>query len=358
MQNAANRDRAGCHEAKLRVHGNTSGTSATSSTNGGTADDHTEDLLKGDVYHVAVYNHREKYGKEVALLPELSKQFKPLEISKDDQKVELLRKAFRHLAALEFYDVPDYDLIQECIRDFLKGPAPQEDLTIKPVSWAAIDERMMMSPESKKLGRTLVPLWDFEDDPDMLDEGIFEETEEAAKAERRPEDYLTRLPVEMRFRLAQIEYNLNAHKSGTLPPHRALRDWMQLALALLYEDWDARQYEDGGHRTSTDGFKREVYLRLLRQCESYATTFGNFSSREYYYEESEAVDTAATESNDLLLGSAPPLKKRKVAVKHLNQDQSKSDLVFVARAVFGIKRAVKSEATKKPAPPVPLSFGS
>ena len=359
MQNAANRDRVGCYEAKLWVHGDSSNSDGSA---GAGAIDRTEELLKGDVYHVAVYSHQEKHGKNESALLELSKQFPPLELSRDTQKVQLLRKAFRHLATLEFHDLPDYDLIQECIRGFLKGPLPQEDLTIKPVDWAAIDERMMMSPANRKSGRVMAPRWDFVDDHDALDEDIFEDAEETAKADRRADDYLSRLPVETRFRLAQLDYNLNAHKSGTLPPHRALRDWMQLALPLLYDDWDARKFEDGGHRTSTDGFKRDIYLRLLRQCEAYATTFDNFSSREYYYEVTGTPGTGEaleSESGAMSTESLPPPKKRKVTVKYSNQEQSKrSDLVFVARAVFGIKRAVKSEATKNTAPPVPISFGN
>lgn len=357
MQNAANRDRVGCYEAKLQVHGDLSITGNSDGSAG--VKDRTEDLLKGDVYHVAVYSHQGKHGKDESSLLELSKQFPPLEISRDVQKVQLLRKAFQHLATLEFHDFPDYDLIQECIRGFLKGPLPQENLTISPMDWAAIDERTMMSPANKKSGRIVAPRWDFVDDHDVLDEDIFEDAEEAAKAERRPDDFLSRLPVETRFRLAQLDCNLDAHKSGTLPPHRALRDWMHLALPLLYDDWDARKFEDGGHRTSTDGFKREIFLRLLRQCESYATTFENFSSREFYYKVSGSGEAIASEGATTSTDTANPPKKRKIVVKYSNQEQSKpSDLAFVARAVFGIKHAVKSEATKKPAPPVPLSFGN
>jgi len=353
MQNAAYRDRAGCFAEKVRIHGDLTGDGD---------GDLTENLLKGDLYHINVYHEKNrKEAPPASVSAEHLKKYQPLQLSKDVERVGLIRKAFKHLATLEFYDLPDYDLIQECIRGFLKGPLPTEDTHINPVDWGVIDERMMMSPENKRSGRILVPQWDFADDQDPLDEGIFEDVEEAAREESRPQDYLSRLPVETRFRLAQLDYNLDAHKSGTLPLHRALRDWMQCVLPFLYEDWDARRYEDGGHRTSTDGFKREVYLRLLQKCDAYAKTFGNFTSREYYYEETqagEAVPTKVEGNESTSETTAPKSKKRKIDVKYLHQTKRSSDLVFVSRAIFGIQRAIKTEKTKKPAPPVPLSFGS
>ena len=311
--------------------------------------DCTEDLLKGGLYHINVFE-REKQ-KEAEEDPDMLMTVpEPLEMHKDTEKVNLLRKAFNHLAKLQFYDLPDYALIQECIRGFLKG-GPSKDPVIQPIDWAEMDERMMMSPESKKSARTRVPQWDLADDLDPLDDGIFEEAEEAAEEQRKPEDFMSRLPVETRFYLAQLDCNLAAQKSGTLPPQRALRDWMQIVLPLLYEEWDARSYEDGGHRTSTDGFRRQRYLVLLRKCESYAKVFGDFASREYYYEGASSSSDAAPSSSGPV-----PLKKRKIDVKYSSQDHSKnSDLVFVSRALFGLKRAIKSETMKKSAPPPPPS---
>jgi len=340
MSHALNRDRQACFRLKERLHGDFN-------SEDGTAD-HTADLLKGDAHCVNLYR-REKQ-EEAGVDPEkLITVPEPLEMSKDTEKVNLLRKAFKHLAKLEFYDLPDYALIQECIRGFLKGE-PSKDPLIQPIDWAGMDEKMMMSPEVKKSGRTLVPQWDLVDNQDPLEDGIFDAAEEAAKEQHRPDDFLSRLPVEMRFHLAQLDCNLAAQKSGTLPPHRALRDWMQIVLPLLYEEWDARRYEDGGHRTSTDGFRRQRLLELLRKCDSYASEFGNFASREYYYE-------ATSENGGSEPSGSSARKKRKIDVKHPNQDQSKSsDLLFVSRALFGLKRAIKAETMKKSAPPMRISF--
>ena len=104
--------------------------------------------------------------------------------------------------------------------------------------------------------------------------------------------------MRLRFQLAQIDYNLVAAKSGSVPPHRALHDWMQVVLPLLYEEWNAREYEDGGHRTSTDGFKRERYLELLEKCLSYAQEFDCFGSREtlFYCRDDESSNTKASQN--------------------------------------------------------------
>lgn len=346
MSLAANRDRAACQKVKEWVHGEDTG-----------GVNHTDELLKGDIYHVAKYR-RERQKEAKVEAAKLSPVPEPLEMCKEETKVLRLRQAFQHIAQLRFWETPNYDLIQTCIRSFNHGTNP-EDPTVVQIDWGQRKPRPT-SPDPHKRNSTVQ--WDLVDGEDPFEVGFFNEAEQAAKAHRSPDDFWSRLPIERRYQLAQMDCNLEAADSACVPPHRALRDWMKVVLPLLYEDWDSRKYEDGGHRTATDGYKRTRYLELLKKCDVYAKKFHNFQAREFFYEEDSSVKTALRDvvslAEDVASESKMRLcKRRKVLIQHCSESSTTSDLVFVSRALVGLQLAIKAETGKKAPPPVRISFG-
>ena len=95
----------------------------------------------------------------------------PLPLASDENKVELLRKAFQHVASLGFYDTPNYHLLDSCLRGFLddnkKGAAKSAaedkidvfaEADIVPIEWAhsASDaEALRRKREAKKKGESV-----------------------------------------------------------------------------------------------------------------------------------------------------------------------------------------------------------
>jgi hypothetical protein len=211
------------------------------------------------------------------------------------------------------------------------------------------------SPDFRKPDR--LTMWDFveKDDEAILESDIFDDAESEAKLRRKGDDFWSRLPMAMRYQLAQLECNLRAAK--TVPPHRALRDWMVVVLPLLYHEWDAKRFEDGGHRTATDGFKRNQYLGLLKKCQVYANAFDDFQQEDCYYEmESDSMhapDSGLTVSSE---PTGPRRKRRRVAVNFGSAKSNASDLIFVSRAIVGLRLAIKAEMAKRAPPPVRISF--
>jgi serine/threonine protein kinase len=360
MSMAANRDRSACHKMKEWVHGE-----------GGddTRVEHIDELLKGDAYHIAKYKReRQKEAKvdteQLAPVPE------PLELCHEHDKVFVLRDAFNHLANLQFWDTPDYTMIQSTIRYFAETDN-QVDPPITLIDWSVKKSRSSKSLDhrSKHWWNNLstVPEWELPaDDNNRLEDDIFEDADLAAEKLVKADNFLSRLPMELRYQLAQLEYNIVALKDGSVPMHRALHDWMRVILPLLHHEWDARKFEDGGHRTATDGFKRARYLELLQQCEKYAKAFQNFQSRECYYEQlsSNHVDAAQQEAGTSTTCSVTVLddheqrfKRRKVVIQQGAASSINSDMILVSKTLFGLERAIKAEIAKKTPPPVRISFG-
>jgi serine/threonine protein kinase len=398
MSYAANRNRDMCQTVKERVHGEAT-----------EEEDHQSDemelLLMGDHYHLASFRRSQKEAAAAAAtsstdgttaidtgatnyirpLPE------PLKMSQDKKKVDLLRTAFQHLAKLQFWEQPDYDLIGRSIRGFLE--TPDEDPAIQPIDWRAPNAAKFSSPPtaagSKR--KRMAPRWDLLDSDgfDPIDSDTFPEAEaallndeieaahDAATADHHDDESsskttldkkrdtpLSRLPVEMRFRLEQLAFHVEM--PDAVPHHIVLRDWLNATLPLLYEDWDARKYEDGGHRTSTDGYRREHYLQLLRQCQRSAGTFNFFRSTECFFVETTAGAAAVPppppaeqeggrtisckEESRPVLGN---MSKRKIG-----SDDQKSAFVTLSRALIGLRAAIKAEEAKRSAPPMRISFGS
>lgn len=379
MSHAANRNRDECKALKEWVHGDkaVSIMSGENDDNDGgaavTAIDHTEELLKGDIYHLAKYRRDRQIEDKVdpaklTLVPE------PLTLSANSVLVDKLRAAFQHLGQLKFWDTPDYDLVQNCIHSFLQDtssgpkdpPISSIDWTQKPAFKSVVGSRKADHPRMSDWHLEL------EDDDSPLDYEIFEEAEAESLLEnpRKLVDgpFWDRLPISMRYQLAQMDCNLAAHAQDktAVPPHIALRDWMVVVIPLLYDEWDSRKYEDGGHRTTTDGYKRMHFLVLLRKCQAYAKAFGNFVSPDCFYKSCSPADDAV-DSADATSGAR---KRRRVAVGRRSRsstafgNKSKSssnsgggDLIWVAKALFGLGLAISAEMAKKAPPPVRISFG-
>jgi len=352
MSYAANRDRAKCQELKELVHGIKN-----------PLDDETEWLLQGDEYHLAKYREKERQEKTSNTpsrdLPQ------PLALSRDSRKVGLLRTAFDHLSKLNFWDLPDYDLIENCIRGFEEGkslglpPVPRIDFQVP----ARLSERW----RSNLLGANRnIPKCSLPEDTDPLDEDIFDDFEgddEESSGTASEGDVLSVLPVELRFRISQMDFH--AKRPWCVPDPVALRDWLKVVLPVLYGEWNTRKYE-GRFRTSSDGLKRELYLRVLKSCRDWAKKFGGFHALSFhpYLTGGESTRGSSTIiSNGVSDGGA---KKRSLQATEAGQPESSkrikatpssdkggdtesSYLSMVSQALYGLEESINDEESKKPA---------
>mmetsp|Transcript_26872 Transcript_26872/g.65308 ORF Transcript_26872/g.65308 Transcript_26872/m.65308 type:complete len:659 (+) Transcript_26872:116-2092(+) len=286
MQHAANRDREACQKLKERIHGEEEG-----------RPDETKRLLMGNEYHVALFNKNKGGIDPPEGVSDLSDLPEPLALSTDEKKVSLLRKAFDHLKSLSYYDMPDYSLIKECLEGFVDENAQEQCAGLTNIQWEKLHQQS--KEKQRNSGPVLgsgVPTWEFGLSDENNDKGngdmangkndhdedndyycldpvtadTFMEAEANAASEmsdensRNSEGDFVRLPLELRFRIAQMEYNM-LHDTK-IPPHLALRDWLRVALPVLYGEWDSKTFEKGGHRTSTDGYRRETYLQVIDKC--------------------------------------------------------------------------------------------
>lgn len=367
MQHAANRDRQACQKLKERIHGEEEG-----------RPDETKRLLMGNEYHVALFN-KCKGGidpPEGAL--DLSDLPKPLALSKDEKKVSLLRKAFDHLKSLSYYDMPDYSLIKECLEGFVDENAQEQCAGLAIIPWEKLHQQ---SKETKRKGKPVlgkgIPTWEFDvsDENDNSGNGdsangknghgedsnyysldpvtadTFMEAEANSEMpdenSRQSEGEFIRLPLELRFRIAQMEYNMLHYTK--IPPHLALRDWLRVALPVLYGEWDSKTFEKGGHRTSTDGYRRETYLQVIDKCFKCAEQFSHFRQLACVYQKEEK--------------DADPARRRKrrritSTISAPKTGSLGSDLLTIAKVSFGLRHAKRLEQKKAYAPPPRLQFGS
>lgn len=316
MSHAANRERDACQRIKESVHGES-------------GPDETERLLMGDEYHVIAYRNEQKQAAGDSKLHRIPD---PLVMSRDQAKVDHLRTAFRHLSTLRFWDRPDYALVQRCIKGFLDDASTHP--AVKPIDWQHSKSSSQVV-HTKKSGRT--PTWDDMENLDPIDTNLFDDAESSAQPPSEPTEpeYLGRLPLRVQFRYRQLDYHL-FHGDKT-QPNVILRDWLAMVLPLLYDEWDSKKYEEGGHRTATDGYRRETYLQILRKCWECAKEFSFFQSPN-------CVFHPGTEDD--------PLGKR----RRINTD-SDSPLTTISRALFFLEKTIKEEEVKRSPPPKLLSFG-
>lgn len=344
MQQAANRDRAACQHIKEAVHGMEG------------RPDQTEQLLMGDLYHVAkarkdrheaaAANGAAAGGNSQGSLQSIKsiELPPPLPLSQDPRLVQLLREIFAHLGGLRFWDMPDYGLIQLNLRRFrdthVRLPVvPRVSYNVG--GGASVDRGRTNLLDARR--HTPRSFWQYDSDP--LDDDVFSNVDE--EPDKKKDDALARLPLGLRHRFAQIGYH--ASRPDGIPPEVALRDWMKATIPLLYGEWDTPKYE-GRHRTSSDGLKRELYLTLLQRCLTWAAAFGYFRSVAFYGGATLLSGGGVVSKNPASGAStaqgrgAEEDETRKA--KRLREGLSSAPL-NVSRALFGLRLAIQVEEAKK-----------
>lgn len=324
MSYAANRDRETCEKMKKEIF----------------ELGQAEALLQGENYHIASYKRSkmQEDGKiDLQQLPD------PLTLSKDVKKVALLREAFEHLGSLDFEDSPDYELLQAKLHGFLEGATHDDSvprMQFHPKKSKLSDRFSPVQDETQKTWDAEVPVWDLPDTIDPLDS---EEVWKSAKLQVETEDsqepppngeagLFARLPVDFQFRVAQMNYHTR-HADDT-PHHIALRDFMKVALPLLYGEWDCGKFEEDNHKSSDHAFRRELYLKVVEMCLACAFKFKMFSSSGCY----NVTDENAA--------------KRRRIVSTLG----KGERLAVSKVIVGLKATRKQEMKKAAAPPPQLKF--
>lgn len=175
---------------------------------------------------------------------------------------QLSKEGIPSCGFLGFVEMPDYNLIDECLRGFLRDKVDTDD-KVPSIDWK---DRPASSKRKIPIRNTKPALdaggvgWILLDkDADPLDDNTLVDSEidrrvalEVAAAledntSRSIVDVsapaldlgasltgeaanLARLPLQLQFRLAQVEYN--ARHPSTIQSHIALRDWMALAIPL------------------------------------------------------------------------------------------------------------------------------
>lgn len=395
MGYAANRERGVCQLMKEYVHGEresldlddivhveerTASGTATATVGGGKGyPDRVEELLMGADYHLckhrrdAIVMTAKKRGEDPPLEENLPKLPKPLAMSKDEVKCNALREVFDHLSKLGFADRPDYDLVEKCLDQFLETSPSKvssvEDGEFDPPSirWKQPSPKLKVKKEKKSREQAFKPTLLFmdENDVDPLEEKVFLEAEaimekDSSSTTTTTRDVngimmegsdLTRLPLELQFQLAQVEYN--ASNSYTIPIHLAFRDWMNLATCLVYDNWDTAKYEKGNHRSNHDGYRRELYLQLLHQCLEAAKPFDNFNSRDCFYYHPDDDDG---DDDDLF-----ERKRRKIVLEESRESRgdgsAKSTFLALSKVMCALRALLENERERIFAPPPSLSFG-
>ena len=350
MSYAATKDRAACQRLKEWVHDEEKQRGDKEYT----PLERMRLLLKGEQYHISHYRRdREKMSK---VPPELLTVVPdPLDMSQDDAKVQLLLDAFGHLAKLNFSDVPDYALIQRCIRDFLQTN-PSTDPIVERIAWTTDDSGRASPDHQAALG---IPTFRFPELFDSKREALISKIEQEMTPPKPTADSWGNLPLRLQLYCAQLNAHLQQSSSSVGDPDRmalALQDWMSMTLYLLHREWDAKRCEEGGHRTSTDGFRRTRYLELLRQCNDFAQSFGWFSHREcYYYYHAEDGSAAAITNGDG--ESKPPKRPRRTMETTMTASYTTDmDMCFVSQTLEELRSVIRTETEKKTLPPR-IAFG-
>lgn len=378
MLHAANKDRAACKIIKERIHG------IEAQADGELTVD-TRRLLMGDEYHRALFKKRNgkvdpplEHEQNALIDDDVDPNLpQPLALSRDEHKVGLLTRVFDHLKELQYSDIPDYDLVQRSLEGFLEkesgdvDPITGKATQVPLIDWELLSEYFKGDESKSRITKAdSVPTWDFFDRDeckDPLDASIFTEAEASvvngsnAEEENGAPLYgeaaeLARLPLEFRFRIAQMEYNTK--HNTTIEPHLAVCDWLQVCLPLLYGPWNSKKYEKGGHRSNEDGYRREFFLKLLNKCLDCANRFGGFRTMKVIYDG----------DGDRANGSERSTKRRRrIQMNNMHQpstngenssEKGVTDLLAISKVLFELRIAKQAEEKLSRAPPPRLSFGS
>jgi hypothetical protein len=169
------------------------------------------------------------------------------------------------------------------------------------------------------------------------------------------------LPLALKFRLAQMEYNI-LHPNS-IPFHLALRDYLKVALPISYGEWDSKKLEKGGHRSNDDGYRRERYLMIIEKCLKCADRFNRFRGIDSIYHEYSNESEQKNENGSATTTTqtlSKPKKRRKIctSISEPTEGSLGSDLIAISQVFFRLRAAKKAEEKKSRAPPPLLSFGS
>jgi serine/threonine protein kinase len=431
MSHAANKDRAACKILKERIHGletQADGELLVDTRRLLMGDEYHRALFKKRNGSVDPPLEHEQNGliddDDDPNLP------KPLALSEDKVKVGLLEDAFHHLKGLGYDGIPNYDLIQRSLESFLEdnneseiGNVNDNNTTattitqsssgngsgsgssnggysqiIPSIDWKLLSESSKSNESQKRIipetSNTSVPTWEFiegnndngndesnsnKGDPLLLDSSIFAEAEASllngstAEEENGAPLYgdaadLARLPLELRFRVSQMEYH-TLHNT-TIEPHLAMCDWLHVCLPLLYSPWNSKQYEKGGHRSNKDGYRREFFLKLVNKCLDCANKFGGFRTMNIIYDD----DGDENGDDNDKERSTKRRRRRRIQMKNLHRpttirgsggdnetssnDKSGFDLLTISKVMFELRMTKQAEEKLSRAPPPRLSFGS
>ncbi len=394
MGYAASKNRPMCHKMKEWIHGerlttdddeevDISGNKEVEKGKKKITDDRIEELLKGVDYHLGKYEiEKNKHLVDGEQRKEHIMKLKALAMSKDAKKIEALRDAFNHLAKLEYFDEPDYDHIHSCLMAFgnCEDDSPDvkgEDDSLVPLYWKQPTPKEMGKRKWERIGnksfseRQITEVFsfspeDYADDP--FTESMLYDADNANQLTMAQQengnmngntngettenmlsndslDYneiedLRRLPLQLQFHLAQVEYN--AMHSSTIPPHLAFRDWVKLASSLAYDHWDISKYERGDHRSNSDGYKRLFLTRLIQQCLDAAKPFQNFCSRKCFYILDETQQQV--------------MKKRMLSAVEDGKKKADSEFVQFSKLSCALKSIIEHEKERQTAPPQRFLF--
>jgi len=383
MEYAATRKRAECQKMKEWIQGESS-LSAQEEEDGSESPPagrrlHIEELLKGAEYHKS--NHRyQKAKNDLANSSRSPAEHKlppvaePLAMSKDSNKIQALTNAFVHLAALDYADSPDYDLIEQSLNQFQQPPSPNStyygnvDNDIPCINWQQptpdeVNKRRWERKMGKVKEEDAISSYEnvislvFDDDDaiecnDPLKEDILNDAEN--ENELLEKSNTLRLPLNLQLRLAQVEYNSLNHK--TIPPHLALRDWMELAVVLAYIPWDSKKYERAGNRKKGTLYQRESYARILEQCLKGGEAFNMFQSRDCFYFPTDGYGGGEGDG-----GGLKSRKRRKISVVIKDDSIShptkvRGDMMELSKVICMLRKNLDLEQNRTLAPPPAISW--
>uniref|UniRef100_A0A6U5K9E4 Casein kinase I n=1 Tax=Corethron hystrix TaxID=216773 RepID=A0A6U5K9E4_9STRA len=236
---------------------------------------------------------------------------KPCRWNRNAKMVELLRIVFTHLGSLTWGSMPNYDLIEKCIRDF----------EIAALEAEGNDTYFM---------------------PDKLNWNLPRSSScNTGPSSNEGENY--------EHPLAQMEYNA-IHGPDKVPPVWAAHTWTLVATSLLSSPWDTPRHE-GSHRKIKDGYRREEYTRAMRRCLDAALPFHSFRVHcrrpPPYADNKVSKDTEEGEEC---------LKNKWVESRMVGDEMGICIGAFHVRMAL-IKRITEEEG-KKMAPPPAISFST
>ena len=223
---------------------------------------------------------------------------------------------------LSFNDEPNYKFIESCLREFTIRTEITETDEIPPINWEGGVSSIQSSSRKRDRDQNAIKSNNISSSKEETNQDLFvkkglvqfyphdlhnkdpllESVLVDAERERARKDVidgkdsnnsggnntgsgggvssdLTRLPLTLAYRLAQVEYN--TANPDTVPPYLAFRDWFALAAELrcMYFTWDSKKYEIGTKRTNNDKYKRELYAKLLEYCVNVGEAYKGFNMK-------------------------------------------------------------------------------